>query len=137
MLAIKLTARSQRIRMHTVFSGPLTICCRHVLQGLDGAGKTTLLYRLKVQKAVHTIPTIGFNAENVSQPIFICIYICPLFCALSFIRRCMLRSSESVLLLAAMDPTMQSVDHSSVFTHPTHACRNVVLHFFHCLCRLR
>jgi ADP-ribosylation factor family len=36
-------------------------------QGLDGAGKTTLLYRMKINKVVPTIPTIGFNAEQVRQ----------------------------------------------------------------------
>ncbi|CAB4060842.1 ARL1 [Lepeophtheirus salmonis] len=32
---------------------------------LDGAGKTTLLYRLQVGEVVNTIPTIGFNVEQV------------------------------------------------------------------------
>ena len=27
--------------------------------GLDAAGKTTILYKLKLNEAVHTIPTIG------------------------------------------------------------------------------
>jgi hypothetical protein len=35
------------------------------LLGLGGAGKTTLLYQLKLQKVVQTIPTIGFNVEDV------------------------------------------------------------------------
>jgi len=30
------------------------------------AGKTTLLYKLKLNEAVSTIPTIGFNVETVS-----------------------------------------------------------------------
>merc|ERR1712150_423466 len=34
--------------------------------GLDGAGKTTLLYRLHVGEVVTTIPTIGFNVEQVT-----------------------------------------------------------------------
>merc|ERR1712044_141666 len=34
--------------------------------GLDGAGKTTLLYRLQVGEVVTTIPTIGFNVEQVT-----------------------------------------------------------------------
>jgi len=33
--------------------------------GLDGAGKTTMLYQLKIGDVVSTIPTIGFNVENV------------------------------------------------------------------------
>merc|ERR1712050_739182 len=32
----------------------------------DGAGKTTLLYRLQVGEVVTTIPTIGFNVEQVT-----------------------------------------------------------------------
>lgn len=34
--------------------------------GLDGAGKTTILYRLQVGEVVTTIPTIGFNVEQVT-----------------------------------------------------------------------
>lgn len=33
--------------------------------GLDGTGKTTILYQLKFSDAITTIPTIGFNIENV------------------------------------------------------------------------
>ena len=36
-----------------------------VMVGLDGAGKTTLLYRLKRGESTPTIPTIGFNVEQV------------------------------------------------------------------------
>lgn len=39
----------------------------HFIQtGLDGAGKTTILYRLQVGEVVTTIPTIGFNVEQVT-----------------------------------------------------------------------
>lgn len=40
----------------------------HILfvTGLDGAGKTTILYRLQVGEVVTTIPTIGFNVEQVT-----------------------------------------------------------------------
>lgn len=38
---------------------------RILIVGLDGAGKTTILYKLKVGEVVNTIPTIGFNVENV------------------------------------------------------------------------
>lgn len=38
---------------------------RILMLGLDGAGKTTILYKLKLGEVVTTIPTIGFNVENV------------------------------------------------------------------------
>jgi len=38
---------------------------RILLLGLDAAGKTTILYKLKLGDVVTTIPTIGFNVENV------------------------------------------------------------------------
>lgn len=34
--------------------------------GLDAAGKTTILYKLKLNENVTTIPTIGFNVEEVT-----------------------------------------------------------------------
>jgi len=34
--------------------------------GLDAAGKTTIVYKLQLGEVVHTIPTIGFNVENIS-----------------------------------------------------------------------
>ena len=34
--------------------------------GLDAAGKTTVLYKLKLNEAVTTIPTVGFNVETVT-----------------------------------------------------------------------
>jgi len=37
--------------------------------GLDASGKTTLLYKLKLGELVTTIPTIGFNVENVVCPV--------------------------------------------------------------------
>jgi Arf/Sar family protein len=33
--------------------------------GLDGAGKTTVIYQFQLGEVVTTIPTIGFNVENV------------------------------------------------------------------------
>ncbi|XP_053626258.1 ADP-ribosylation factor-like protein 1 isoform X1 [Cherax quadricarinatus] len=39
---------------------------RILILGLDGAGKTTILYRLQVGEVVTTIPTIGFNVEQVT-----------------------------------------------------------------------
>ena len=43
-------------------STPARVC----MIGLDGAGKTTILYKLKFGEIVHTIPTIGFNVEEVT-----------------------------------------------------------------------
>eukprot|EP01113_Clastostelium_recurvatum_P028642 TRINITY_DN3461_c0_g1_i1.p1 TRINITY_DN3461_c0_g1~~TRINITY_DN3461_c0_g1_i1.p1 ORF type:complete len:205 (+),score=36.62 TRINITY_DN3461_c0_g1_i1:1-615(+) len=39
---------------------------RILMLGLDGAGKTTILYKLKIGEIVTTIPTIGFNVEQVT-----------------------------------------------------------------------
>ena len=33
--------------------------------GLDNAGKTTILYKLKSGETVCTIPTVGFNVEEI------------------------------------------------------------------------
>ena len=38
---------------------------RCLIMGNDAAGKTTILYKLKLGEIVTTIPTIGFNVENV------------------------------------------------------------------------
>merc|ERR1711892_726422 len=38
---------------------------RILMVGLDAAGKTTILYKLKMGEVVTTIPTIGFNVEEV------------------------------------------------------------------------
>ncbi|XVE93822.1 hypothetical protein REPUB_Repub01dG0227800 [Reevesia pubescens] len=38
---------------------------RILMVGFDAAGKTTILYKLKLGDIVTTIPTIGFNVENV------------------------------------------------------------------------
>mmetsp|Transcript_29634 Transcript_29634/g.55481 ORF Transcript_29634/g.55481 Transcript_29634/m.55481 type:complete len:181 (+) Transcript_29634:80-622(+) len=38
---------------------------RILMLGLDAAGKTTILYRLKLAEVVSTVPTIGFNVEEV------------------------------------------------------------------------
>ena len=39
---------------------------RILMLGLDAAGKTTILYKLKLNEAVSSIPTIGFNVETVT-----------------------------------------------------------------------
>jgi len=36
-----------------------------LLLGLDGAGKTTMVNQLKLGEYISTIPTIGFNVENI------------------------------------------------------------------------
>ena len=41
-----------------------------LMNGLDAAGKTTILYKLKLGEVVVTIPTIGFNVENLSYKNF-------------------------------------------------------------------
>ena len=38
-----------------------------LMVGLDNAGKTTILYKLKLGENMHTVPTIGFNVENVKH----------------------------------------------------------------------
>jgi GTPase SAR1 family protein len=39
--------------------------CKVVMLGLDGSGKTTILYSLKLGDVINTIPTIGFNVEEL------------------------------------------------------------------------
>ena len=39
---------------------------RILMVGLDAAGKTTILYKLKLGDVVHSIPTIGFNVEEIT-----------------------------------------------------------------------
>ncbi|KNC48219.1 ADP-ribosylation factor-like protein 1 [Thecamonas trahens ATCC 50062] len=39
---------------------------RILILGLDNAGKTTILYRMHCGEVVTTIPTIGFNVEEVT-----------------------------------------------------------------------
>jgi ADP-ribosylation factor-like protein 1 len=38
---------------------------RVLMVGLDNAGKTTILYRMKEDSAIKTVPTIGFNMEQI------------------------------------------------------------------------
>ena len=38
---------------------------RVLMLGLDAAGKTTILYKIKLNETVNTIPTIGFNVEQL------------------------------------------------------------------------
>ena len=39
---------------------------RILFLGLDAAGKSTILYKLKLGEVVNTIPTIGFNVEEIT-----------------------------------------------------------------------
>mmetsp|Transcript_3315 Transcript_3315/g.7885 ORF Transcript_3315/g.7885 Transcript_3315/m.7885 type:complete len:181 (-) Transcript_3315:91-633(-) len=39
--------------------------CRLLMLGLDAAGKTTILYKLRLGEVVTTIPTVGFNVEEI------------------------------------------------------------------------
>ena len=41
---------------------PARVC----MIGLDGAGKTTILYKMKLDEVVTTIPTIGFNVDEIT-----------------------------------------------------------------------
>jgi len=36
-----------------------------VMVGLDSAGKTTILYKLRLNETLTTVPTLGFNVENI------------------------------------------------------------------------
>jgi small GTP-binding protein len=37
-----------------------------LMLGLDNAGKTTILYQMKLNETVHSVPTVGFNVEEVN-----------------------------------------------------------------------
>ena len=53
-------------RLSQVLSNFGTSRARILVLGLDAAGKTTILYKLKLNEQVTTIPTIGFNVEEVT-----------------------------------------------------------------------
>jgi len=53
-------------KLATALSGLGSTQARILLLGLDAAGKTTILYKLKLNEQVSTIPTIGFNVEEVT-----------------------------------------------------------------------
>jgi len=48
------------------FGGLFKKKVKGLMLGLDAAGKTTILYSLKLNEIVKTIPTIGFNVENIN-----------------------------------------------------------------------
>jgi len=37
-----------------------------LMLGLDNAGKTTILYQMKLNEAVSSVPTVGFNVEEIN-----------------------------------------------------------------------
>ena len=39
---------------------------RVCMLGLDAAGKTTILYKMKLDELITTIPTVGFNVEQIT-----------------------------------------------------------------------
>ena len=39
---------------------------RVCMLGLDAAGKTTILYKMKLDELITTIPTVGFNVEEIT-----------------------------------------------------------------------
>lgn len=45
---------------------------RILLLGLDSAGKSTHLYKLKLDKDIVTIPTVGFNVEMIELAKGVC-----------------------------------------------------------------
>lgn len=53
-------------KLADVFEGFKSDPSRILMLGLDAAGKTTILYKIKLNEAVTTIPTIGFNVETVT-----------------------------------------------------------------------
>ncbi len=36
-----------------------------LMLGLDNAGKTTILYQMKINETVSSVPTVGFNVEDI------------------------------------------------------------------------
>ena len=49
--------------LFTLLYGPIEK--RVLMVGLDNSGKTTILYNLKLGEVMKTVPTIGFNVEEV------------------------------------------------------------------------
>ncbi len=41
------------------------IARKMLILGLDAAGKTTIMYKLKLDEVVSSVPTIGFNVEEL------------------------------------------------------------------------
>ncbi|XP_033911229.2 uncharacterized protein LOC117433239 [Acipenser ruthenus] len=53
------------ILFSSIYKSLYGVQARILMLGLDAAGKTTILYKLKLNEAISTIPTIGFNVETV------------------------------------------------------------------------
>ena len=49
---------------------------RLLMLGLDNSGKTTLLYKLKLGEVHKTVPTIGFNVENINYKNLNLVFLC-------------------------------------------------------------
>ena len=81
---------------------------RVLMLGLDAAGKTTVLYRLKLGEVVASVPTIGFNVEQVEvrrcSP-------CQMYCAVwsvsrpFFLRNCRRRPAVPIFVLLTALPS--------------------------------
>eukprot|EP00697_Spironema_sp_BW2_P006017 gnl/Spiro4/18377_TR9836_c0_g1_i1.p1 gnl/Spiro4/18377_TR9836_c0_g1~~gnl/Spiro4/18377_TR9836_c0_g1_i1.p1 ORF type:complete len:293 (-),score=51.99 gnl/Spiro4/18377_TR9836_c0_g1_i1:128-1006(-) len=64
--AEKLLARPDLTKvLQLALQAKLSSAIRGLFIGLDASGKTSILYKLKLGEVVTTIPTIGFNVENV------------------------------------------------------------------------
>lgn len=48
-----------------VFNSLSEIKAKVLMLGLDGAGKTTILYKFKLNETLSSVPTVGFNVEEV------------------------------------------------------------------------
>jgi GTPase SAR1 family protein len=68
MLPSRKKPNSQMGAIQSVFNSlfKLKRDVRILMVGLDAAGKTTILYKLKLGESINTIPTIGFNVEQVA-----------------------------------------------------------------------
>ncbi len=62
---MKAFIEKRMMKVKSLASGRGSRETRVLLLGLDASGKTTLLYKMKLGEVVTTIPTIGFNVENV------------------------------------------------------------------------
>lgn len=49
-----------------IFNSLSDMKAKVLMLGLDGAGKTTILYKLKLNETVSSVPTIGFNVEEIN-----------------------------------------------------------------------
>ena len=52
--------------IHRLLNSFAELKAKIMMLGLDGAGKTTILYQMKLNETMSTVPTIGFNVEEVN-----------------------------------------------------------------------